>query len=201
MGEELETLDALARKKTDHICADCGNDIMYTEEVVLLQIVQAEIRQGRALFHIIVDPEDNRNFLFEPYYYCFRCWESLYEKLREETKDEPPMIDSVGPLECLCCSSTIREEEYVATFTLGEFHLSSRTPDGNQRGRYVPAGRPELLCLYCTYTLNLYIEMWPTLSQNGECAECIHARCWRNDACTCGCHNEEAEEYEDIHGC
>ena len=194
MGAQLASV---ALQKTGHICSDCADDIAYTEEVVLLQVVQAESVDGKALFYPVLRPHDG-TFLYEPYHYCFRCWENLYEQLREDTVDEPPMIDAGAAFECLCCSSSIREGEYVGTFTIGEFHQSRRSPSGVRSMQFMHNGKPEMLCLYCLLLLNLHIEMWEHVTQAGECDECVLARCWRDpSSCDCGCHFSDDYEKEE----
>jgi hypothetical protein len=195
LGAQLEHLESILRD-TGHICADCGTSLTFTEECVILQVVQPEVMNGRVAFYPIVDSQDG-TFTFEPYYYCFECWESQYEALREETTDQKPIEDKESAFDCLCCASGIRPGEYTATFTFGEFRLSMRSPNGQPSAQFHPAsGNPEMLCLYCLVILNTQIEMWDDISQSGECSDCISVRCWRGSECECACHQPSEEDYE-----
>lgn len=195
MGTELAQDPAL--QPTGHICADCGENIVYTQEAWLLSVVHPQKVGKKHFFHAVINEEDvDGSFLFDPYYYCFTCWESVYEEIKEESKDEPPVLDSgISEFECSCCGSGIREGEYAGTLSLGEFHVSKRAPSGVHGPYFKTITSPDLLCLYCLVLLNEgHIEMWEDLTQFGECNDCIQLRCWRHGACGCGCHTEEQEE-------
>jgi hypothetical protein len=183
---------------TDFICADCEEPLRYTDEVFLVQVVQMQRYQDRLLFHDIIDDQDPDGpcFRFEPYHFCFKCWEDTYNQVRDETEDEPPVIDGYDlAADCVCCGSSIRNGEFAGTFTLGEFHLSDRAPNGVRGQSFKPLGKSDIMCLYCLATMNEnYITMWPDLSQYDECIDCIQTRCWRGSACDCRCHHEPPAE-------
>jgi hypothetical protein len=193
MGPNLVTEATM--QPTDQVCADCGEAVRFTEEVWLLQVVELHVVGGHLQYTQIIDETDaDRDFLFAPYFFDFHCWESLYDDLKEECEDHPPVEDSLSVAECTCCGSSVREGEYTGLFTVGEFHLSRRSPNGMTSGTFVPNGAPEVLCFYCLYVLNdNFMEMWDELSQFGECADCIFCRCWRGDSCPCGCHLPDTE--------
>jgi hypothetical protein len=203
MGASLSD-EYLELQPTGHICANCGSNIKYGEECWLIQIVQPQLFDGRALFHVIINEEDvDGDFLFEPYFFCFGCWESGYSDLKDQNEDEPPVKDEQGlsPFECVCCGSDIREWEYAGTFTLGEFRISKRAPNNIRGPRFVPNCNPELLCFYDLVLLNEgFVEMWDPetepLTQFGECNDCIQLRCWRYGAtgCSCSCHKDDQED-------
>lgn len=176
--------------KTGHTCTDCEEAIVYTEEAFLIEVVQPQVIGGQVFLHPIIDENDpDGDFLFQPYFFCFKDWEAHYEELREQTEDEPPVPDTLSVLECACCSSGIREWEYTGKFTLGEFHISRRSPNKVPEPKFQPNGKPDLLCLYCLSVINdNYIVMWDDLSQFGECIDCVRTRCWRHSPCGCGCH-------------
>jgi len=188
-----------APQATGHICADCGEGLTYTQEVWSVQVVQPQNFGGKTFFHTIIDEDDpSGDFLFEPYFFCFGCWENLYEAIKEEHDDTPPFLDADSKFECVCCGSGIREWEYAGTFTLGELLVSKRAPNGVRGPHFESNGKPELLCLYCLVLINEgHIEMWDGLSQFGECNDCIQIRCWREAACGCGCHIDAPEEVEE----
>lgn len=197
MGEVI-AVGSAELQPTGHICADCGNSITYSEEVWLLQIVQPQRFSGRTFHHQVIDEEDlSGDFLFDPYFYCFSCWENMYKELQSEATDEPPIEDPGSAFECVCCGSGIREWEYAGIFTLGEFHVSTRAPNGVRGPHFVPNSQPDMLCLYCLVLLNEgHITMWEYLAQFGECNDCIQLRCWREGIghCTCSCHLDEPED-------
>lgn len=200
MGEKLshEIVNGTILQKTGHICADCGGDIVYTEEAALIQMVQPQVFSGKPFFHPIIDEADpSGDFLFTPYYFCFPCWERNYNELHDELEEFPPTQDGVSLFECICCGSGIREWEYAGTFTFGEFQLSKRAPNNARGPHFTPSGKPEVMCIFCMALFNdTQIELWDDCSQIGECLDCTLARCWRNQTCTCDCHIPEPEEVE-----
>lgn len=183
---------------TGNVCADCESGIALTEEAFLVQVVTPAKAGGAVLFFPVIDEHDVAgDFLFEPYLYCFTCWEEHWDNLKNEANDSPPVADGYSVIECACCGSGIREWEYAGTFTLGELRTSPREPNNTPGAHFVPVNKPEVICLYCLRTFNEnYIEMWNELSQFGECADCTHFRCWRyqNPGCSCACHQETTQE-------
>jgi hypothetical protein len=199
MGEGL-VLASLPLQRTDFICADCGDPITYMDEVFQLQVIRP-VRPDRSqtLYLEVTDehhPEDG--FLFEPYYFCYRCWEKNYDEIRDDMEDEPPVDDADSKFECVCCGSGIRQWELAGTFALGEFRLSERSPNGERSASFVTLSNVDMLCIYCLTILNDgYIDMWQDLSENHECTDCVQARCWRATECGCRCHHSPPEEDDD----
>lgn len=192
MGTELNA-DAV-EEHVDNVCASCGDDetIGYGEEVVLLQIVQPQVVRGGRYFRPVMG--EMGDFAFDPYFFHFTCWENFYEDITEASEDSPPRIDAASPFHCHACHSGIREGERAGSFTLGEFYISQRTPNGERSARFHPNGEPELLCLYCLLLGNENsLEMWEELSEKGECIDCTQACCWRLPACDCVCHAREKQ--------
>jgi hypothetical protein len=203
MGKVVEELDSILRK-TDFICADCGDAITYMDEVFRLEVVRPWRYEGQTLHSDVTDehhPEEG--FVYEPYYFCYRCWEKNYEEVQNDMRDELPVEDPFSRnFECVNCASGIRDGELAGVFTLGEFHVSERAPNGVRGQHFVPIGNPDMICIYCLTILNEgYIDMWQYLSENYECDDCIQARCWRLAShgleCECRCHHEPEEEVEE----
>ena len=208
MGEDGIDESFLYTHSTEHICADCSESIRYMDEVYLLQVVRP-VKFGKEVQYcqVIDEAAAAGEFLFEPWFYCIPCWEKLYESVRSDMSDELPVTDEHSDLECSCCASGMRsgnihrEGELVGIATMGEFRLSTRAPNGMHGPEFTPISNPDTLCLYCLTIINDgYIDMWPNLSERGECADCIQMRCWREQQCACQCHlnlQEEEEEEEE----
>lgn len=196
MGPSLTSHEEEEKSETDIICADCERAIDYGTETYLIQVVQPKMAGGSVFYYPVIDENDvNGDFLYEPFVYCFDCWDTHYWELKREAQDIPPVQDALSVIECACCGSGIREWEYAGTFTLGELDPSARSPNNVHGPRFVPTSKPDVLCLYCLAIFNdNYIVMWDELSQFGECADCILTRCWRHEqSCGCGCHAETEE--------
>lgn len=196
MGEELTELEG-RRRPVEVICADCEDRIGYEKEFVLLQVVQLQKLGGGVFFYPVMDETGIvSDYQFEPYHFCFECWEDLYEKIREEMADAPPAEDALSVIECTCCGSGIREWEITGTWTVGEFITSRRAPaPGFTPGpRFDQASKPEVLCAYCLALLNeVVITMWDDFPAESICIDCVQARCWRHQNCGCSCHEGESE--------
>ena len=198
MGEDSVVLQA-GVYPTGHICTDCGESLDYTDEVWLLQVMKPQQLGGQVFFHQVIDENDPQgDFLFEPYFFCFKCWENTYEAMRTDMEDEPPVPDADGVIECVCCGSGIRAWEYSGVFTLGEFHVSKRAPNGVPGPQFETISAPDVLCLYCLTLINDdHIVLWDDLSHGGECSDCIQGRCWRWATCACVCHTDTTEEEQE----
>lgn len=183
---------------TDVVCANCEAAVNYDDEAVLVQIVQPQHIGGRVLYLQVINEDDvEGDFLFTPYVYCFECWDGYFADLKKEAEDAPPVQDPEAIVRCTCCGSGIRAWEYLATFTIGELHVSGREPNNIPGPQFIGTAKPEAICLYCMTVLNdNYISMWDELSQTGECTDCTLARCWRHDNCQCGCHQETDTDEE-----
>lgn len=185
--------------KTDQICAQCCELTVFTEELVLIQIVQPHFLNGRLLLHPVLHDETG-DFLYEPYFLHFACWENVEEELESDIEDIPPISDDLSPIQCKCCQSGIREWERCGAIQMGELHISKRAPNGTRGEDFVEAGNPDIICLYCLLVINQGIlEFWEDgISQDCECGDCLQARCWRlgpGTTCPCMCHETE-EDYE-----
>jgi len=179
------------------ICAHCEEDIHYGEEVVLLEVVQVQKLGGQMRYYSVKDLSDPQgDFLFEPYHFCVECWRGLFEDMREEVDNKPPLQDLLSAIECCCCGSGIRglpEVEYASTFTIGEFRVSIYQPVIGGAWKvgpgFVASSKPDVVCAFCIGALNEWtISMWDDFSHNGECIDCVQSRCWRQEHCRCCCH-------------
>jgi hypothetical protein len=189
MGTYLSALDET--QPSGHVCADCGEPLGLTDEVWMVGVAQPHHLNNKVFYYPVLDEEDG-GFMFEPFFFCFDCWEGHYAALREEVSDDLPVEDAASASECLCCGSGIRDWEYAGVFTLGEFRSSRRSPNGVRGAKFVEIQKTEALCLYCLVLINTgHIEMWDDVSQFDECADCIQMRCWRYGSCDCYCHTDQ----------
>jgi hypothetical protein len=185
-------------EKTGWTCTSCDEHIEYVEEVFQLQVVEMRLIEGHLRYLPIM--ATNGDYLFDPQFICFRCWEDAYEDLKEHVDDMPSLDDMGSMFACSTCGSGIREGEYTIIATLGEMHRSRRAPQGHHDPTFVPSGAPTVLCLYCAKCVDEQsIDMWIGLGHNNDCLECAHVRCWRNDVtCECHCHTDDPYEEEDV---
>lgn len=189
--DEPVDLDDPLYERTWHLCAACEGDVQFTEEVVQVQMVEAREHAGGLHYFPVLAPDGQCPFV--PLYLHFECWEPAYEALRTLLDDAPPVRDLCPDLVCATCGSDVRRGEYLVLWTFGELHRSSRSPNGQTSLRFEELRDPEPLCTYCATLLSTHdegIELWDTPTQYGECGDCTHARCWRQTACACRCHED-----------
>lgn len=182
--------------KTDQVCAECAEEVVFTEDVVLLQIVQPHIFGSNTLLHEVKDGDGD--FAYEPYFLHFQCWESVVEQLETEIENMPPVEDPDSCIRCRYCKSGIRQWELCGSLSVGELHVAKRAPNGVRGEDFVVAGEPDVICLYCLLLINEgVLTFWEHISQNYECGDCLLARCWRllGDECPCPCHSELPENF------
>lgn len=171
-------------------CARCGDHIMYTDEVYLLSVVNAEFTpEGTAYVPVQSDEGD---FLYQPRFFQFECWEEVIELLREALEEYgvSPVEDMYSVLECSACGSGIRQEESLAIVTFGEVHCSSRSPNSNNAETFTSMdGEPAILCLSCLrYISSTICSMWEgEVQEDDECEQGTFWRCWRT-GCPGGAH-------------
>lgn len=203
MGQDLTVApfspDGDITMKTEQLCPHCGEEIVFTEEIAHLVVVQPHIINQQLYLHPVMD--DAGDFLYEPYFFNFMCWETIEEELEEEIEDVLPIEDVGSAFACKYCQSGIREGEHCGAIILGEIHISKRSPNGERAEDFVEMAEPDLVCLYCLLLVNEGIlELWDAetggVSQGGECGDCLQARCWRLPAgtCPCTCHTEETND-------
>lgn len=180
MEAAIETNDELFKliNKSEHTCDKCGSSIQYTDEIYMLQVVQPYIQSGQLLF-APVQAEDG-DFLYEPCFLEFMCWEEVEEDMREKMEDHPPILDDFAILDCAICESGIRQWEYSGLAVYGELHCSKRSPDGNPTSIFDSQDpSPVVFCIACLKKIDESIELWDDVDQNGECSEGTFIRCWR----------------------
>ena len=182
--------------KTDKVCPECGEELMLTEAIVLLQIV---IPQLNEMSQVVYTPFEgpNGSYAYEPYFFHPGCW-----KLNEEALDEMlaeydchAVQDDYSFMTCKLCFSGLRLGEPLAMVLHGELHANRRSPDGIHLPTFAPyTNKRELLCLSCIRTLNdEIIELWDHISYNGECPSCTYDRAWRTgEECR---HDYQDEEF------
>jgi len=188
--EDEEELQELADdwSKSAEVCSACGDALHYTEEVVQLQIFMSYRGPNNEVVLVPVQ-DDEGDFAYEPQYLEFDCWESLTEDLKSMIEDEPPVGHPRELLECSYCKSSICEWEIFATSYVGELHVSRRCPDNTSTSTFAAMSTPYVTCLSCLLFQSYECDLWTEeLSQTGECEECSHARCWREQGCSCPCH-------------
>ena len=182
LREELE----IAVYKSGHSCSKCGDALLHTDEVYLLQVVQPYVDEQLEFAPIISTDDD---FLYEPIFLDFMCWEKVEEEIREAVENVPPILDTYGILDCSLCESSIRQWEVMGLATYGELHCSQRTPEGSPTSTFKQMDNlPTVLCISCLKKMNADIlEVWESVSHGGECDEGTFFRCWRHGCPANGC--------------
>lgn len=193
----MESNLTLTKGVTGQICAQCEEALEFKEEVFLLQIVRPNGVGNEVVLHVALD--DDGDFLYEPHFLHFKCWEEIQSELEEEIENEPPILSPNAVASCSCCEGGIEASELVGALTLGELYLSKRAPSSTGRGEdFEESGDPYLICTYCLMLVHEnWIEFWRDgISETGEqvCMDCMQARCWRlQGMCQCPCHFEEKD--------
>jgi hypothetical protein len=177
----------------DEVCAQCDENLIYMEDVFAIHVMRAVIVNGVPTLQPLLD--DEGEFMYEPYFLHFKCWEEIVIELKEERENSPPIPDEYGILRCDCCGSDIREHEPSLVATLGELIVSKRAPTSGRTMMFHVSGAPDVYCLWCLSTINEeHLEFWEDgVAIDGECTECQHVRCWRGFDCGCTCHEEEED--------
>ena len=177
--------------RTQEVCADCGARIRFTDEIFLIQVVQAQTVNGKVELYPLQD--DEGEYRYSPHLVHIECWENVDEGIKETMQDEPPLLCEGAVLECSICASSILAWEHFGIIALGEMQLSPRRPSNESSVVFTENGHPEPICLACLVLINLQeIELWDTVTQSGECENCTQERCWRTAGCSCDCHFESS---------
>jgi hypothetical protein len=157
----------------------CGETIDYADEVFLLSIAYPRLN-GSGLDYIPMVADDG-DYLYEPCFFCFECWEQILEDLRERTKDIPPVVDDYAVLDCDICESGIRQNELMGVVAFGEIQMSRRDPGTDPVTFSKMDQSPKVICIGCLNILTKDIaELWyDRVTQNNECKHGSFLRCWR----------------------
>lgn len=180
MESPLDDDDEDERLRTGHLCSYCQGPLLYEDESFLLITEMAKFNPQFQL-ELVVDSFGD--YMFEPCFFCFGCWENIEEELRDLTRDVPPVEDDQAILECTVCQSGIRKEEVVGTVQLGEFGYADRAPNNKLSPKFNINGNKKLVCVSCLYKANNEIvnTLWDRpVTQHSECIEGISLRCWRH---------------------
>lgn len=157
----------------------CGESIRYSDEVYLLSVVYPVLNAvGLEYSPMIADDGD---FLYEPCFFCFDCWEQILGDLYERVADTPPVLDTYAILDCDVCGSGIRENELTGIAAFGEIQLSKRDPVSDPVTFTKMDDNPKVICIGCLNTIIKDIaELWyDRVTQNNECEHGTFLRCWR----------------------
>ena len=187
---QLEEEDKLTRR-TDKKCAKCGGWLCVEDELTLVQIVQAYYtKEG---IHAVPLQKDDGDYQYDPRYLHLACWSSLYEDLKLQRDDEPPVVDKTQLfLLCAMCGSNIRPWEPFGYTQYGDLTFSKRSPSGVSADAVFEEwdeGTTSRFCLSCLlYMSDDDPDLWVEVSHDAECQDCTHVRCWREEQCDCRCH-------------
>ncbi len=185
------------QKETSATCISCGDAFTLDDEVFLATIRFLVVGASVLEQHLVVD--DHGDFMYEPLFFHIECWEAVVDELREAYEDIPPLEHGEAVRTCTFCKSGVLQWEYFARANIGEFHRSQKSPDGNLHHRFISFDKNEgsLMCLSCmAYVRSEVLEIWGEVTQDGECDDCAHDRCWRDGDCDCDCHEEGQESDE-----
>jgi hypothetical protein len=173
-------------------CSDCDEDLMLSEDVVTVEIALPQLHEG-AVLHVPFENPDG-TYAYEPYVFHEHCWGESSDRLHQILEDQccRAKPDAYAYTQCSACNSGIRLNEPVGLVQYGQLTASKRTPNGEASVVFTSSSRPPMvLCLACIRTMNEeVIEMWESVSYNGECPVCTYDRVWRDgEICT---HQEES---------
>jgi hypothetical protein len=169
--------------RSGHHCVVCSEEIMLTEEVYLLRVVVGICDENGLRLEIV--ESDDKDFLYEPTFFCFGCWEDAVEDLKEFVQDESPELDNHAVMECSICSSSIRDLEYTGLGMWGEIQTSRRCPEGQATQTFVDTSIEQAGCIMCIACLKRFNDdvvssIWESgVDQEGSCGEGTLGRCWR----------------------
>lgn len=177
-----------------HICADCGEELHLTDEVVLVQAIYVAYNEHGQPAPFILYAEDG-GYLYEPQFLHLPCWESLWENFWEHDGPDPhhDPEEQLQVAECYGCTSPIRAHELSAQLNLGELRCSKRAPNCDPTVHFEPNNVKdnffhELICIECLLEFNGDVfEMWDSLEVPGVCNQGVRDRCWRYGQCQFGC--------------
>lgn len=148
--------------QSGHICTCCGDKLAYTDEVFLLEVVEAAQDHGQILCEPITT--DEGDYEFEPLMVHLECWEEAIEQIRELREDEPPVESMDGILVCAQCQSSIVSFEPFVSATFGEIHVSQRKPNGEYADKMEKLAPMCPTCMPCMVrVIEDYFDDWEGL--------------------------------------
>jgi len=188
-GEDGENEETQNEEESGCFCSQCEDELMMTDEIFLLRIVEAQVGHNELLMQDLLDPEGD--YAYSPAFFCFDCWEELQERLQEQLEDAPPLVDQNGSIECDICRSDILLGETLAVIHFGELHWSERAPSGFYTPKFVEMQKDVHICIGCLH--HMEEERSEPLWEGGVspmpnlevCVDGLHSRCWRYGNCTC----------------
>lgn len=179
-----------------HQCAECHEELLVTDELVLLQIVIPQLNEMQQLVYPPFETAEG-NYAYEPYFFHSMCWDTIEERLHALLEEEncETIHDQYSFRVCNSCKSGLRLLEPVALVSAGEFQASKRSPNGERTVCFIPYEPTRFYCLSCIRAVNdEFLEMWDHISYQGECVQCTYQRIWRDGmVCT---HDPEDEDEE-----
>lgn len=186
-GCEEEDDDDLP-EPTELLCLNCMEPIAIDEDAALLQLVEPFWDEAEAKIKYMVILDNDGEPQLEPVFLDFHCYEDLVEEVKQMDEDVPPREELGSALTCDFCQSSIRMGEKCLTLQIGEVIRDKRLSETTS---FLASAEPDLLCLSCGHGVMETAgveDVGTSLSQNGECADCTRATCWRRGRCMCRCH-------------
>lgn len=197
----MEVIPTGMLRMTSTKCIDCGKAFPVGVGVHLATIKVAVGTKGDVQETDVTD--DEGDLLYDPLFFHSNCLKELDDGLHEIVVDQPPFENDDAILECDFCSSGILALEVFCRIQFGEMRVSPRRPAGQMLHQFDGTGcGSRVMCISCmAHVCEQVLEIWATVGQQGECAECQHVRCWRDDTCSldCDCHKEEEEEERELY--
>ncbi len=183
---------------TGHSCGACGEALGFGQEIVCLRVHRiAENEQGCFLYDEL-DDEDG-DFVYAPYFLCTNCWDEDGEALIDTQHGVVP--DKAHPLlrQCDVCQSSILSGELIGLMESGSLVPDERQPETTTIAVTFQNSSNDVyyICTVCLNALNTEVrEYWEEDVRNdGECAEGLEERCWRNGECEHVCKHERAWQW------
>lgn len=176
--EEAEDEDSEAR----YSCSICGEAIELADDIYMISVYSVCINPKSVHYEPVL--AEDGDYAYEPCYLCEDCEKNMVEDLHGRVEDIPPMEDQYAVIECSTCSSGIRKDESAGIVTLGQLQISGRSPseiDSSATFQCMESN-PRVICISCMNILNKDVaELWnDRITQNDECSEGTHLRCWRH---------------------
>jgi len=165
--------------KTEHVCSACADTLCYTDEAVVITVVVPTI-QGHEFVYAPAESDDG-DFLYEPQFACYECWEDVGNEVAELLENTPPIEEITAVVTCRICKSGICMGELMGLVTMGELQCSQRSPEFSATTIFEPQDPdPTPVCITCLSKLSdEYLDLWDSVSQGDECREGTDIRCWR----------------------